>query len=67
MSWNEIQPLRRPAGYYAFKPGAAVQVKHCASSYPLPVGLDPGDWVKILEFDAGYYSVAKPGTGRFVP
>jgi hypothetical protein len=42
-----------------------VQVKHCASSYPLPPGLEPGDWVKILSFDAGYYKVENAGGQTF--
>jgi hypothetical protein len=48
-----------PPGHFALKAGTRVQVKHCASSYPLPAGLEPGDWVKIFAFDTGYYAVEK--------
>jgi 3',5'-cyclic AMP phosphodiesterase CpdA len=58
---HDIRPRFAPSGHYAFKAGTRVQVQHCASSYPLPQGLVPGEWVSILGFDAGYYSVEKDG------
>ena len=65
MNRHDIRPGFAPAGHYAFRAGTAVQVQHCARSYPLPTGLVPGEWVKVLKFDAGYYSVAKPGGQTF--
>lgn len=67
MSRNDSTPLRTgyaPAGYFALKPGTAVQVKHCANGYPLPPGLESGDRVKILSFDHGYYGVEKIDGGE---
>lgn len=67
MSENGSRPLRTgyvPAGYFAIRPGVAVQVKHCANGYPLPAGLEPGDRVKILSFDHGYYRVEKIDAGE---
>jgi hypothetical protein len=50
-----------PAGYCALKPGTRVWVKPCANGYPLPAGINPGDLVKILGFDHGYYAVEQGG------
>jgi hypothetical protein len=50
-----------PPGYFALKAGAKVKVKHCAGGYPLPAGLEPGTWVKIISFDCGYYNVEAGG------
>lgn len=53
--------LYGPPGHYALKPGTFVRLKHCANGYPLPVGIKPGDLVKILGFDHGYYGVEQDG------
>jgi hypothetical protein len=62
---HDIRPGFAPARHYALKAGTRVQVQHCASSYPLPPGLVAGEWVKILEFDTGYYSVENAAKGTF--
>ena len=41
--------------------GEMAKVKHCEHSYNLPVGLSPGDTVKIISFDHGYYKVEREG------
>ena len=64
MRWGDERPAPRrygPAGQYALRPGALVRVKHCANGYPLPPGLEPGERVKILGFDHGYYLVERGG------
>jgi hypothetical protein len=53
--------LKRQPGFYALKPGTWVTVKHCANSYPLPSGLEPGLRVKVVRFDAGFYTVESKG------
>ena len=55
------QPSRGSPGHFALRPGTRVTVRHCANSYRLPEGLAPGDWVRIVSFDRGYYSVEKAG------
>ena len=36
-------------------------MKDCPLGYSLPSGLQPGDRVKVLSFDHGYYLVDKGG------
>ena len=38
-----------------------VRVKDCPNGYPLPAGLAPGERVRILAFDHGYYTVRRGG------
>jgi hypothetical protein len=54
----------RPNGYYAKPPGSIVNFKHCPNGYPLPPGLKPGDVVRIVAFDHGYYIVEREMAGR---
>jgi hypothetical protein len=49
------------AGQLTLKPGTLVRIKHCANEYRLPTGIKPGDLVKILGFDHGYYAVEQGG------
>jgi hypothetical protein len=54
------QPTQPPSpswGCFVLKPGTLVTVKDCPNGYPLPPGLQPGERVRILEFDHGYYWV----------
>lgn len=60
-NYDRTAAVRFPPGYFALKAGTRVQVKHCASSYPLPTGLEPGDCATVIEFDCGHYSVEKDG------
>jgi hypothetical protein len=48
-----------PNGHFALKAGTVAKVKDCANGYPLPLGLKPGDTVRVLAFDCGYYTVEK--------
>jgi hypothetical protein len=52
------QPLL-PYGHFAKPPGSLVKVRDCPNGYPLPHGLNPGDTVRIVGFDYGYYTVEK--------
>ena len=48
-----------PDGFFALKPGRIVRVKECPNGYPLPFGLEPGERVRIVNFDHGDHSVEK--------
>ena len=63
MERKRVNERRRdfPHGYFAERVGAWVEVKECGFGYLLPAGLRPGDRVKVLAFDHGYYSVEKDG------
>lgn len=37
------------------QPGDRARVKHCSGGYPLPAGLEPGDFVTLGQFDHGWY------------
>ena len=50
-----------PHGFFAERVGKSVTVKDCPFGYSLPPGLSPGDRVKVLGFDHGYYTVDRNG------
>jgi hypothetical protein len=50
-----------PHGFFAERVGRSVTVRDCPFGYSLPAGLNPGDRVKVLSFDHGYYTVDKNG------
>jgi hypothetical protein len=55
------RPCLRPHGYYAKRPDSIAKIRDCPNGYPLPQGLNPGDVVRIMAFDHGYYTVEKDG------
>ena len=58
---SQRQRCVRPQGHYVKPPGSIAKVKPCPNGYPLPPGLNPGDVVRIVAFDHGYYTVEKGG------
>ena len=52
-------PQRRPLA--GPRVGQVVRVHHCERAYNLPEGLEPGTTVKLLKWDAGWWTVEADG------